>query len=63
LGPEEGAKALTEPHVVPFDVTGKPMKGWAIVEPDGLESDRQLKQWIERAEAFVGTLPRRGRVT
>lgn len=60
LGPNEGAKALTEPYVVPFDVTGKPMKGWVMVEPDGLESDRQLGQWVERAEAFVGTLAPRG---
>jgi TfoX/Sxy family transcriptional regulator of competence genes len=59
LGPDEGAKALTESNVVPFDITGKPMKGWVVVEPDGLESDRQLARWVERAEAFVATLPPR----
>jgi TfoX/Sxy family transcriptional regulator of competence genes len=60
LGPDEGVKALREPDVVPFDVTGNPMKGWVMVEPDGLESDRQLGEWVKRAEAFVSTLPRRG---
>ena len=60
LGPDEGVKALREPDVVPFDVTGKPMKGWVMVEPDGLESDRQLGEWVKRAEAFVSTLPRHG---
>lgn len=59
LGPDEGTVALTEPHVVPFDVTGKPMKGWVMVEPDGLDSDGQLASWVQRAEAFVTTLPRR----
>ena len=33
------------------------MKGWVMVEPDGLESDSQLAGWIERALRFVETLP------
>lgn len=57
LGPDEAAKALKQPHVREFDITGRPMKGWIMVEPDGVESDRQLLGWIERAVEFVGTLP------
>jgi TfoX/Sxy family transcriptional regulator of competence genes len=57
LGPDAGKEALAEEHVRPFDITGKPMKGWAMVEPDGIESDGQLTAWIERATAFVKTLP------
>lgn len=57
LGPEEGDNALTEPHVGQFDVTGRPMKGWVMVEPDGIDSDAQLRDWVERALNFVRTLP------
>ncbi|MBA4191931.1 MAG: RNA methyltransferase [Planctomycetaceae bacterium] len=57
LGPEAGDAALLEPHVRKFDVTGKPMKGWVLVEPDGLEDDDQLRGWLQRALAFVETLP------
>lgn len=57
LGPEQGAAALREAHVRPFDVTGRPMNGWAMVEPLGLETDGQLAEWIERASAFVASLP------
>ena len=57
LGPDEGDAALSQPHVVPFDVTGRPMKGWVMVEPDGLDTDSQLRDWIERAANFVRTLP------
>lgn len=57
LGLEEGEKALKEKFVIPFDVTGKPMKGWAMVVPDGLEEDSQLKKWVQRAMKFVETLP------
>jgi TfoX/Sxy family transcriptional regulator of competence genes len=57
LGPDEGPQALKKPHVREFDITGRAMKGWVMVEPDGMETDRQLSDWIERATQFVATLP------
>lgn len=57
LGAEQAAAALQEPHARPFDVTGRPMKGWVVIEPDGLENDRDLARWIERAWEFVDRLP------
>jgi len=59
LGPDQADHALQQPFVKVFDVTGKPMTGWVVVEPDGLDLDRDLQTWIERAEAFVETLPRK----
>ena len=57
LGVEVAEEALREPHVRPFDITGKPMKGWALVEPIGIEDNDQLTAWIDRATKFVRTLP------
>jgi len=57
LGPEKAEAALKEQHVVEFDITGRPMKGWIMVEPDGLETDDQLSTWIQHAVEFVETLP------
>ena len=56
LGPEQAEKALARPHVKPFDMTGKPMKGWIMVEKAGL-SDQALQQWLAEARSFVATLP------
>jgi len=56
LGPEEGDEALREPHVREFNITGKAMKGWVLIQPEGVEDDGQLKGWIERALKFVKTL-------
>jgi hypothetical protein len=56
LGPEEGQEALLEPHVKEFDITGKAMKGWVLVAPDGVEDDDQLRAWIQCAVKFVGKL-------
>lgn len=57
LGPDSYDDALLEPHVREFDINGRPMKGWVLVEPDGVGGDEQLKGWIERALKFVGKLP------
>ena len=57
LGDEQGEASLLEPHVKEFDITGRPMKGWVLVEPDGAAEDDQLKDWIDRAMKFVGKLP------
>ena len=57
VGPDGYEDALLEPHVKEFDITGRPMKGWVLVEPEGVENDDQLKDWIQRAVKFVGKLP------
>jgi TfoX/Sxy family transcriptional regulator of competence genes len=57
LGDEQSEEALLEPHVKPFDITGKAMKGWAMVTPEGIKDDDKLKGWIGRAVKFVGKLP------
>ena len=59
VGPDEGEAALLEPHVRAFDITGRPMRKWVAVEPEGVEDDGQLKDWIERATKFVKTLPKK----
>lgn len=46
-----------EPHTKPFDSTGRIFKGWAIVEPAGIESDEDLKAWVLRAVKFAASLP------
>ena len=49
--------ALEEEFVGPFDITGRAMKGWVVVSPEGVESDDQLQRWIQLAVTFVATLP------
>ena len=59
LGPDQGEEALLEPHVKAFDITGKPMKGWILVEPEGVENDAAVKAWVQRVAKFVGKLPKK----
>jgi TfoX/Sxy family transcriptional regulator of competence genes len=57
LGPEEGGEALLEPHVKEFNITGRAMKGWVMVAPEGIDNDGHLREWIQRATRFVELLP------
>jgi hypothetical protein len=56
LGEEKAREALPLPFVKPFDITGRPMKGWIMVEERGFTAERELKEWLEKAKAFVKTL-------
>ena len=53
VGPEQAKTALKKPHVGVFDITGRPMKGWVVVEPEGVDRDADLKTWIRQAIEFV----------
>ncbi len=57
LGDAEVKNALEGAHVKPLDITGRPMKGWVMVEPEGCASDEALSEWLDRARAFVQQLP------
>ena len=56
LGDVAADAALQDPHVRPFDITGRPMRGWIMVAEDGYAGP-QLELWIEKALGFVKTLP------
>ena len=51
IGPEKHAALLKKPHARPFDMTGRPMRGWLVVEPDGIKTAKQL------GVEFAMTLP------
>lgn len=57
LGQAAATDALSKPHTKPFDITGRPMKGWVMVEPNGFETGDSLSAWLEKAREFAQTLP------
>ena len=57
LAPEETDQALAQPHTRCFDLTGRPMKGWVLVEPAGLKTDAKLSKWVQVAVQYAGSLP------
>lgn len=47
IGPEIYEDALTKKGCREMDFTGKPMKGFAIVEQEGILFDKDLEYWIK----------------
>ena len=56
-GPKQYEAALSKPHARPMDFTGRPMRGFVYVGPDGCQLTRDLKAWIQRGLHFVLSLP------
>jgi len=57
IGPDAYAASLAKIHVREMDFTGKALKGFVYVEPDGYAEDDELREWVGRCEAFTGSLP------
>ena len=56
LDPEREDEALARPHARPMDFTGRPMRGFITVRPDGLKGSR-LSRWVQEAVAQAASLP------
>lgn len=57
VDPAKHEKLLKKPSAKVFDITGKPMKGWLMVEPHGCKTKKQLSSWVKEGVAFALTLP------
>ena len=57
LPPEEIEPALAEPDTRRFDFTGKPLKGFVVVESQALGDPADLAGWVEAGAGFASSLP------
>ena len=57
VGADQYQDALSLPSARTMDLTGRPMQGFVFVESDGLDSNEQLKEWVDRGLNFVSNLP------
>jgi len=53
----ETDEALEDANVRVFDMSGRPMKGWLLIAPEGIARDKDLRAWVDRGVAFAGSLP------
>lgn len=52
IDPKIYDKALAKKGCREMDFTGKPMKGFVFVEPEGIDKDRNLEYWIQLCLEF-----------
>ncbi|MEZ5007438.1 MAG: TfoX/Sxy family protein [Chitinophagales bacterium] len=47
IGEERSAEAMKKVGCHPMDFTGRPMKGYVFITPDGFDTDEELFYWIK----------------
>jgi TfoX/Sxy family transcriptional regulator of competence genes len=52
IDPEMYETALSKKGCRPMDFTGRPMKGFVFVGPEGIDDEEQLEYWIAWALEF-----------
>ena len=57
VGADAYEEALLEPYCGPMDFTGRPMRGFVVVEAEGIASDSDLGGWLDRGVGFALSLP------
>lgn len=57
VGPDLYAEALSRPHAREMDFTGRSMKGFVYVDPEGFSTAEDLGEWVSLSLDFVTTLP------
>ena len=60
VGPEGTDAALARAHARLFDMSGRPMRGWILLAPEGVKTERALDGWVSRGLQFARTLPPKG---
>ncbi len=57
VGKENLDDALSLSHSRLFDMTGRPMRSFVYVSPDGLATDEGLAEWAGRGFVYAQSLP------
>lgn len=57
VGAEAYEQALAEPHAAAVEMSGRPMRGWVLVDSAGVSDADRLRAWIDRGLNFARKLP------
>ena len=58
LDPEDGERALAEPHVRPFEMGGnRASTGWVVVDAGAITEETDLAHWVDLGAEFAAALP------
>ena len=54
---ERAQREIDSGRALPFDITGKAMKGWVMIRKNSLATPRDVRQWLDLGLEFVRSLP------
>lgn len=56
-GGEVHDDVIARPGARPFDMTGRPMRGWLVVAPEGFATEADFSSWVAAGVSHAETLP------
>jgi hypothetical protein len=59
MAPELATAELKNNYARAFDLTGKPMKGWVMVEKCSWKERSELARWLDIGKSFALSLPKK----
>lgn len=59
LGEKGASEALRSPFASAFYVSGRPLKGWVMIDQRGFKDDDELSAYLLEARDFAKSLPRK----
>jgi len=57
IDPGEFDALVAQPHVRPFDFSGRPMQGMVYVDVGALSEPEALRTWVQRGTDYVAAHP------
>ena len=57
VAPEQVAAWVDGELIAPMEMRGRPVRGWLLVSPEAVRSEKDLRLWVDRGVAYVRTLP------
>ncbi|HEY0636129.1 MAG TPA: TfoX/Sxy family protein [Pseudonocardiaceae bacterium] len=57
VGADAHDRLLAEPDTRVFDLTGRVMRAWVLVDPPGCATDEDLRRWVGHGLAHARSLP------
>ena len=57
VDPDQSGSLLGEPHVHPFEMRGRSMKGWLRVGSEAVDSQEDLRRWVSVGRSYARSLP------
>jgi hypothetical protein len=57
IDPGQAESLVNQQHVRRFEMRGREMDGWLRVDVESLETDDQLRRWVNHGLAYARSLP------
>jgi TfoX/Sxy family transcriptional regulator of competence genes len=57
VDPATTESLISPPHVRRFEMRGREMDGWLAIEKQALDTDDELRRWVQVGVAYARSLP------